>query len=128
MEAGAIGRGGEVYVLDMGEPIKISYLAEQMIALAGRIPGEDIEIIYTGLRPGEKLFEELFHEQENLTATGMEKLLLARYREVDWAQFDVRLEALARATQACDELVCGCCWTSWFQSSKARVEEERHPT
>lgn len=103
LEAGAIGRGGEVYVLDMGEPIKISYLAEQMIVLAGQVPGEDIEIIHTGLRPGEKLFEELFHEQENLTATGTEKLLLARYREVDWPQFNLRLNVLARACQECDE-------------------------
>ena len=103
LEAGAIGNGGEVYVLDMGEPIKINYLAEQMIALAGQTPGEDIEIVYTGLRPGEKLFEELFHEQENLTATGMEKLLLARSREVDWPHFNLRLDALARACDECDE-------------------------
>lgn len=103
LEAGSNGRGGEVYVLDMGEPIKISYLAEQMIALTGQTPGDDIEIVYTGLRPGEKLFEELFHEQENLTATGMEKLLLARYREVDWPQFNQRLNALARACEECDE-------------------------
>ena len=59
-----------------------------MIVLAGQTPGEDIEISYTGLRAGEKLFEELFHELENLTATGMEKLLLARYREVDWPSFN----------------------------------------
>ena len=104
LEAGAIGRGGEVYVLDMGEPIKISYLAEQMITLAGRVPGDDIEIAYTGLRPGEKLFEELFHEQESLTATGMEKLLLARYREVDWPQFNLQLNALVKACEDCDEI------------------------
>ncbi len=84
MEASVVGKGGEIFVLDMGEPIRISYLAEQMIALSGKILGEEIEIIYTGLRPGEKMFEELFHEQEGLTATGRDKLLLARCRERHW--------------------------------------------
>ena len=103
LEAASIGHGGEVYVLDMGEPIKISYLAEQMIVLAGKTPGQEIEVVYTGLRPGEKLFEELFHEQENLTATNVEKLLLARYRVVDWPQFNLNLEALAQACEQYEE-------------------------
>ena len=107
LEAGAIGRGGEVYVLDMGEPIKISYLAEQMIVLAGQTPGEDIEIVFTGLRPGEKLFEELFHDQENLTATGMEKLRVVKYREIDWVQFDADLAELVRACAQYDEEAVG---------------------
>ncbi len=84
MEASVVGKGGEILVLDMGEPIRISYLAEQMIVLSGKTPGEDVEIVYTGLRPGEKMFEELFHEQEGLTATGRDKLLLARCRERHW--------------------------------------------
>ena len=68
----------------MGEPVKISYLAEQMIRLAGKIPGEDIKIEYTGLRPGEKLFEELFHPSEQLVETDHEKLFQARFRQIDW--------------------------------------------
>jgi len=84
MQTSAMGSGGEIFVLDMGEPVKISYLAEQMIRLSGKEPGVDIEIVYTGLRPGEKLFEELFHEKERLVGTPHQKVFLARYREVDW--------------------------------------------
>ncbi len=103
MQAAVMGKGGEIFVLDMGEPVKIRYLAEQMIRLAGREPGKDIEIVYTGLRPGEKLFEELFHEQEALAATSHEKILLARYREVDWNILEARFEEMARASAAHDE-------------------------
>ncbi len=78
MQAAAIGEGGEVFVLDMGNPIKICYLAEQMIRLYGKRPGIDIEIRYTGLRPGEKLTEELFHKHEYLLKTPYSKLMLAR--------------------------------------------------
>lgn len=78
MQAAVLGEGGEVFVLDMGQPVRISYLAEQLIRLAGKEPGHDIEIVYTGLRPGEKLFEELFHAHESYASTGHEKILLAR--------------------------------------------------
>ena len=97
MQAAVIGSGGEIFVLDMGEPVKIRYLAEQMIRLAGKEPGEDIEIVYTGLRPGEKLFEELFHDQEALTGTAHEKILLARYREVEWGNLTGALDEMERA-------------------------------
>lgn len=103
MEAAAVGTGGEVFVLNMGEPIKINYLAEQMVRLAGKAPGTDVEIIYTGLRPGEKLFEELFHPGEALAQTPHEKLLLARLREVDWRRFESALDKLEEACQAYDE-------------------------
>lgn len=78
MQAEAVGEGGEVFVLDMGAPVKISYLAEQMIRLSGKRPGEEIKIIYTGLRPGEKMYEELFHEEAKLEPTPHKKLLLSR--------------------------------------------------
>ena len=77
LEACAVGRGGDVYVLDMGKPVSITYLAEQMIKLSGSKPGEDIQIIYTGLRPGEKIEEELFFSNESLSPTGHDKLLLS---------------------------------------------------
>ncbi len=78
LQAGVLGEGGEVFVLDMGEPVRISYLAEQLIRLAGKEPGQDIEIVYTGLRPGEKLFEELFHAHEPHAKTQHEKIFLSR--------------------------------------------------
>ncbi len=99
MQAAVIGDGGEIFVLDMNEPVKIRYLAEQMIRLSGKVPGEDIEIKYIGLRPGEKLYEELFHEQEKLQPTGHEKILLAQYRKVDWESLSA---AMAGMEQACD--------------------------
>jgi FlaA1/EpsC-like NDP-sugar epimerase len=83
LQAGAMGGGGEIFVLDMGEPLRIKHLAEQMIRLSGLELNADIEIQYTGLRPGEKLFEELFHENEGLRVTNHSKLLLADARKVD---------------------------------------------
>ena len=85
-------------MLDMGEPVKISYLAEQLILLSGKKPGEDIEIIYTGLRPGEKLYEEMFHAAESLAETRHPKIMLARSRQVDLAEMQ---EALAQIETAC---------------------------
>ena len=102
LQAGAMGEGGEIFVLDMGEPVKITYLAEQMIRLSGREPGKDIEIVYTGLRPGEKLFEELFHEKE-LSGTTHEQILLAQARPVDWDQLKQRMRRLEEACQSYDE-------------------------
>jgi FlaA1/EpsC-like NDP-sugar epimerase len=78
IQAGAIAKGGEVFVLDMGEPIKIADLAENMIRVAGLIPGVDIEIEYTGLRPGEKLFEELLLDGEGTEKTQNDKIYVAR--------------------------------------------------
>ncbi len=103
MQASVIGSGGEIYVLDMGEPVKIRYLAEQMIRLAGKEPGKDIQILYTGLRPGEKLYEELFHEKERLTGTGFNKILLSSSRECDWSVLGMLLDDLAEAVRAYDE-------------------------
>lgn len=76
LEAGAMAHGGEIFVFDMGIPIKILDLAHQMIKLSGRIPEKDIKIEFTGLRPGEKLFEELLADEENTTKTHHEKILI----------------------------------------------------
>lgn len=97
LQSTVLGQGGEIFVLDMGEPIKIRYLAEQMILLAGLTPGQDIEISYTGLRPGEKLYEELFHENEPLLATSHEKIMQAKYRQRDWHELVNILTALEQA-------------------------------
>ena len=100
LQAGVIGRGGEIFALDMGEPVKISYLAEQLIRLSGKTPGEDIEIVYTGLRPGEKLYEELFHNAEKLVETSHPKILLAQCRALDKDKLEKSLDAMQRV---CDE-------------------------
>jgi FlaA1/EpsC-like NDP-sugar epimerase len=97
LQAMVNGLGSEIFVLDMGEPIKISYLAEQMIRLAGKEPGKDIEIRFTGLRPGEKLFEELFHESEQLKQTKHEKLFKASFRKLDWNELTQTIRLLNTA-------------------------------
>ena len=106
MQAGVMGQGGEIFVLDMGEPVKVSYLAEQMIRLSGKQVGHDIEIVYTGLRPGEKLYEELFHEQEDLTQTNHEKIFLAESRRADWEKVNSTLSEMQHACGAYDEGEC----------------------
>ena len=104
MQAAVMGEGGEIYVLEMGEPVRIRDLAEQMIRLAGRVPGEDIEIVYTGLRPGEKLREELFHEEEGLAPTSHPKILLARHRAVERDALERALVELDTACERYDEV------------------------
>ncbi len=99
LQAGAMGRGGEIYVLDMGEPIKIAFLAQQLIRLSGLVPGEDIRIEYTGLRPGERLHEELFHEDERLEKTQHRKIFLARHRTVDRSAVE---QVIGELTEACE--------------------------
>ncbi|KHD05538.1 multidrug MFS transporter [Candidatus Thiomargarita nelsonii] len=102
LQAGAMGQGGEIFVLDMGKAIKIIYLAEQMIRLSGNVPEKDIGIVYTRLRPGEKLHEELFHADEKLCQTSHAKILLADHRTNDWDQLSDTLKQLVKA---CDNYV-----------------------
>ncbi len=99
LQAMANGQGGEIFVLDMGEPIKIRYLAEQMV----RLSGKDIEIVYTGLRPGEKLYEELFHTDEPLKQTAHAKLYQAASRPCAWSILEASLDALTVACNQCEE-------------------------
>ena len=103
LQAESMGRGGEIFVLDMGEPVSITYLAEQMIRLSGNEPGKDIEIVYTGLRPGEKLYEELFHEKEQLVGTRHEKIFLAKHRHIEWQLLDETIRKMDAACTAYDE-------------------------
>ena len=102
MQAGVLGSGGEIFVLDMGEPIKITHLAQHLIRLAGKVPGRDIQIIYTGLRPGEKLFEELFHELEPYEQTAHEKIFLAHPRVADWDNLRDELRSTELAVRRYD--------------------------
>ncbi|MGZ5242875.1 MAG: polysaccharide biosynthesis protein [Bacteroidia bacterium] len=81
LEAGMMGKGGEIFVFDMGEPVKIVDLAKKMIVLSGLRPGKDIQIIYTGLRPGEKIKEELLNSKEKTLPTHHEKIMIGKVRE-----------------------------------------------
>ena len=98
LQAGSMGGGGEIFVLDMGAPVLIKELAKQMIRLSGSELDRDIKIIYTGLRPGEKLFEEIFHESEGFQSTSHKKLLLARSRKVDWEWLKTSLDKLSKSS------------------------------
>jgi len=94
LQASKMGKGGEIYVLDMGEPVKINYLAEQMIRLSGLVPNKDINIEYSGLRPGEKMYEELFYGNEIREKTSHNKILLAKHPEKDSNNIDIKMNEI----------------------------------
>lgn len=94
LEAGVMGQGGEIFVFDMGAPVKIADLAKKVIKLAGKEPDVDIRIEYTGLRPGEKLYEELLNNNENTRATYHQKILIADVRQYDFNDVNKRIEKL----------------------------------
>src|SRR5690606_35165236 len=94
LEAGTMGKGGEIYVFDMGKPVKIIDLARKMIQLAGLVEGKDIQIVFSGLRPGEKLFEELLSEEETTLPTHHEKIRVARVRRYAYAEVQQTIDEL----------------------------------
>ena len=98
MEASTLGNGGEIFVFDMGQPVKIVDLAKNMIRLAGYTPFKDIDIVFTGLRPGEKLYEELLNQKETTMPTSNPKIMIARVREFDYDQVNKQVEELIDAT------------------------------
>lgn len=98
LQAGAMAEGGEVFVLDMGEPVKIYDLARDMITLSGMIPEVDIEIKFTGLRPGEKLFEELLSAEDGTEATQHKKIFTAMIKCVDKTKLDFQIRRLLEQT------------------------------
>ena len=103
LQAAMIGRGGEIFVLDMGEPVNIYELAIQMIKLSGKTENQDIDIEIIGLRPGEKLHEELFHETELFDLTTHDHIFQAKSREVDWAYFEKFILQLNTALENASE-------------------------
>lgn len=103
LQAGAYAQGGEIFILDMGEPVKILDLAENMIRLSGLVPGEDIEIKFTGLRPGEKLYEELLIDDDNKKETANKRIFIGSPIKIDEAEFDEKMKELEKATFSEDE-------------------------
>jgi O-antigen biosynthesis protein WbqV len=102
IQAGTMGNGGEIFVLDMGKPVNIYDMACEMVRLSGLIPEVDIEIVEVGLRPGEKLFEELLHDEENLKKTGREGIFLGAARQISKTELKKHLGALKSACAAED--------------------------
>ena len=101
LEAGSMGNGGEIFVFDMGQPVAIADLAKKMIRLYGLIPNIDVNITYSGLRPGEKLYEELLNDEENTTQTYHDKILIAKVRDVSYDlvyQSTIELENILNTT------------------------------
>ncbi len=99
LEASTLGKGGEIFCFDMGAPVKIADLAKNMIRLAGFQPGKDIEIVYTGLRPGEKLYEELLNQKELTLPTANEKIMVANVRENDYDSMSKLIDELIHSAQ-----------------------------
>lgn len=94
LEAGAMAHGGEIFVLDMGAPVKITTLAENLIRMYGKIPYKDVPIVFTGLRPGEKLFEELLMDEEGLKSTANEKIFIGNQININSAELFKKLDEL----------------------------------
>ncbi len=101
LEAGIMGNGGEIFIFDMGQPVKIVNLAKKMIHLAGFIPEVDIKIEYTGLRPGEKLYEELLNQKEITTKTHHPKIMIAKVQEYDYNHISTQIDELINYSQLC---------------------------
>ena len=94
LEAGCMGNGGEIYIFDMGESVKIIDLANKMIRLSGLTVGKDIEIVFTGLRPGEKLFEELLNNSENTIPTHNKQIMISKLQSTDLEQVKIEISKL----------------------------------
>ena len=94
LEAGAIGKGGEIFIFDMGKSIRIADLAKKMIKLSGLTLGKDIQIVFTGLRPGEKIYEELLADRETTQPTHHEKIMIASVRQYNLEEFETSLTEL----------------------------------
>ena len=94
MQAGVFAKGGEIFVLDMGEQVKIVHLAENLIRMMGYEPYKDIDIVFTGLRPGEKLYEEMLMNSEGLAKTDNNKIFIGKQVELDVEEFNKQLDKM----------------------------------
>ncbi|MFA5878140.1 MAG: nucleoside-diphosphate sugar epimerase/dehydratase [Candidatus Staskawiczbacteria bacterium] len=105
MQSGAMGQGGEVFVLDMGKPIKILNLAKEMIKLAGLEPDKDIPIVFSGVRPGEKMFEEILTAEEGIVATKNQKIFMAKIVNISLSDLELKLKELKRRLCEKEEVI-----------------------
>ena len=103
LEAGAMAKGGEIFVLDMGEPVYISDLAKDLIRLSGYEPEKDIKIVYTGLRPGEKLFEEISLADEDVDKTSNKKITIMKPIQFDPTLLACEIKDIEEAVRAEDD-------------------------
>ena len=99
LEAGAMAKGGEIFVLDMGEPVRITRLAENLIRMYGKVPYEEVPIVFTGLRPGEKLFEELLMDEEGLKSTENKKIFIGNQIEINAEDMLSKLSVLREVAE-----------------------------
>ena len=126
LQAGAIGRGGEIFILDMGEPVKILDLAEDMIRLSGLEPYEDIDIVFTGVRQGEKLFEELEITGENLLKTRHPKIFIGKIGTYESTDVDNILNDFRRAVEENDRAKIRALFNQFLP--EAKISDEKEPT
>ncbi len=96
IQAGAIARGGEIFILDMGNPVKIVDLAKDLIRLSGLKVDEDIKIKYTGMRPGEKLYEEILTKEEGTANTKHQRIFIAKPTDIDFAEYNFEIRKLTK--------------------------------
>ncbi len=104
LEAGAIGKGGEVFIFDMGKSVKVLDLAKKMIQLSGLTLDKDIKIVFTGLRPGEKLYEELLHTSENTLPTHHPLIMIAKVKEYDFNTISTYIDELSRLASSKNDM------------------------
>ena len=130
LQAGAYAKGGEIFVLDMGEPVKIADLAKNLIRLSGYTLGVDMEIEYTGLRPGEKLYEELLIADEGLQKTANDLIYIGEPLEFDDVHFLSELKKLEEAaideSEKVKEIVAGIVTTYHIRSEDKIRDEKNH--
>ena len=125
LQAGTYAKGGEIFVLDMGEPVKILDLAKNLILLSGHKPDEDIHIIFTGLRPGEKLYEELLVKTEELDKTDNSMIFIERDTALSKEEIYKKIQILRDACDTGDDLIAKEALREWVPTFKKPEEVNR---
>jgi FlaA1/EpsC-like NDP-sugar epimerase len=128
LQAGAIGSGGEIFVLDMGKPVRILDLAEDMIRLSGLTPYDDVDIVFTGIRSGEKLFEELEISGENLLKTRHPKIFIGKIARYSGQQIEQILDELRNGIRHNSDLQIRQTFNSYLTDAKLVIPESEKLT